>query len=164
MLGHEYLDWDTFFLTSFSAPRHLSIQRIYAQMSNWILVALPMFVFMGLMLERSGVTEKLMVNFVQLFGRYRGGLALAVVLIGILLAASTGIVGASVVLLAVLSMPIMLEQGYNKGLASGVVASSGTLGILIPPSIMLIIMADQLSLSVGNLYLRRADPGPAARR
>ena len=122
-----------------------------------------MFVFMGLMLERSGVTEKLMVNFVKLFGRYRGGLALAVVLIGILLAASTGIVGASVVLLAVLSMPIMLEQGYNKGLAAGVVASSGTLGILIPPSIMLIIMADQLSLSVGNLYFGRADPGADAR-
>ena len=128
-------------------------------MSNWILVALPMFVFMGLMLERSGVTEKLMVNFVQLFGRYRGGLALAVVLIGILLAASTGIVGASVVLLAVLSMPIMLSQGYNKGLATGVVASSGTLGILIPPSIMLIIMADQLSLSVGNLYFGALIPG-----
>ncbi len=159
VLGYEYLGWDTFFLTSFSKVHSIWIQRIYAQMTNWILVALPMFVFMGLMLERSGVTEKLMVNFVQLFGRYRGGLALAVVLIGILLAASTGIVGASVVLLAVLSMPIMLEQGYNKGLASGVVASSGTLGILIPPSIMLIIMADQLSLSVGNLYFGALIPG-----
>ena len=159
VLGYEYLGWDTFFLTSFSKLHAIWIQRIYAQMSNWILVALPMFIFMGLMLERSGVTEKLMVNFVQLFGRYRGGLALAVVLIGILLAASTGIVGASVVLLAVLSMPIMLSQGYNKGLASGVVASSGTLGILIPPSIMLIIMADQLSLSVGNLYFGALIPG-----
>ena len=117
MLGYEYLGWDTFFLTSLSRLHSIWIQRIYAQMSNWILVALPMFIFMGLMLERSGVTEKLMVNFVQLFGRFRGGLALAVVLIGILLAASTGIVGASVVLLAVLSMPIMLAQGYNKGLA-----------------------------------------------
>jgi TRAP-type mannitol/chloroaromatic compound transport system permease large subunit len=81
------------------------------------------------------------------------------VLIGILLAASTGIVGASVVLLAMLSMPIMLEQGYNKGFASGVVASAGTLGILIPPSIMLIIMADQLSLSVGNLFMGALIPG-----
>ncbi len=159
VLGYEYLGWDTFFLTSFSKLHAIFIQRIYALMTNWILVALPMFVFMGLMLERSGVTEKLMVNFVQLFGRYRGGLALAVVLIGILLAASTGIVGASVVLLAVLSMPIMLQQGYSKGLASGVIASSGTLGILIPPSIMLIIMADQLSLSVGNLYFGALIPG-----
>ncbi len=159
VFGYEYLGWDTFFLTSFAKLHSIFIQRIYAQMTNWILVALPMFVFMGLMLERSGVTEKLMVNFVQLFGRYRGGLALAVVLIGILLAASTGIVGASVVLLAVLSMPIMLQQGYSKGLASGVVASSGTLGILIPPSIMLIIMADQLSLSVGNLYFGALIPG-----
>jgi TRAP-type mannitol/chloroaromatic compound transport system permease large subunit len=159
VLGYEHLGWDTYFLTSFAKIEGIFIQRIYAQMTNWILVALPMFVFMGLMLERSGVTEKLMVNFVQLFGRFRGGLALAVVLIGILLAASTGIVGASVVLLAVLSMPIMLAQGYNKGLASGVVASSGTLGILIPPSIMLIIMADQLSLSVGNLYFGALIPG-----
>ncbi len=159
VLGYEYLGWDTFFLTSLDRLHSIWIQRIYAQMTNWILVALPMFVFMGLMLERSGVTERLMVNFVQLFGRFRGGLALAVVLIGILLAASTGIVGASVVLLAVLSMPIMLQQGYSKSLASGVVASSGTLGILIPPSIMLIIMADQLSLSVGNLYFGALIPG-----
>jgi tripartite ATP-independent transporter DctM subunit len=158
VLGAEYLDWDTDFLTSFRIY-NIFVQRIYAQMSNWILVALPMFVFMGLMLERSGVTEKLMVNFVQLFGRFRGGLALAVVLIGILLAASTGIVGASVVLLAMLSMPIMLQQGYDKGFASGVVASAGTLGILIPPSIMLIIMADQLSMSVGNLFFGALAPG-----
>ncbi len=158
VLGYTYLDWDTNFLTSYRLYG-IFVQRIYAQMSNWIMVALPMFIFMGLMLERSGVTEKLMVNFVQLFGRFRGGLALAVVLIGILLAASTGIVGASVVLLAMLSMPIMLEQNYSKAFASGVVASSGTLGILIPPSIMLIIMADQLSLSVGNLFFGALVPG-----
>jgi len=159
VLGYEYLGWDTHFLTRFSQIESIYVQRIYAQMSNWILVALPMFIYMGLMLERSGVTEKLMVNFVQLFGRFRGGLALAVVLIGILLAASTGIVGASVVLLAMLSMPTMLAQGYNKGFASGVVAASGTLGILIPPSIMLIIMADQLSMSVGNLFFGAMVPG-----
>ncbi len=156
--GSEWFGWDTFFLTDFRIWG-IFVQRIYAQMSNWILVALPMFIFMGLMLERSGVTEKLMVNFVQLFGRFRGGLALAVVMIGILLAASTGIVGASVVLLAMLSMPIMLEQRYNKGFASGVIASAGTLGILIPPSIMLIIMADQLSMSVGELFFGALIPG-----
>jgi tripartite ATP-independent transporter DctM subunit len=158
ILGYEYLGWDTYFLTD-TRIFGVMVQRIWGQMSNWILVALPMFIFMGLMLERSGVTEKLMENFIQLFGRFRGGLALGVVLIGILLAASTGIVGASVVLLAMLSMPIMLQQGYNKGFASGVVASAGTLGILIPPSIMLIIMADQMSVSVGNLFMGALIPG-----
>jgi tripartite ATP-independent transporter DctM subunit len=156
--GFEWFGWETYFLTDYRIFG-VFVQRIWGQMSNWILVALPMFIFMGLMLERSGVTEKLMENFIQLFGRFRGGLALAVVLIGILLAASTGIVGASVVLLALLSMPIMLQQGYNKGFASGVVASAGTLGILIPPSIMLIIMADQMSVSVGNLFMGALLPG-----
>ncbi len=156
--GFDMFGWDTYFLTDFRIFG-IFVQRIWGQMSNWILVALPMFIFMGLMLERSGVTEKLMENFIQLFGRFRGGLALGVVLIGILLAASTGIVGASVVLLALLSMPIMLQQGYNKGFASGVVCSAGTLGILIPPSIMLIIMADQMSVSVGNLFMGALIPG-----
>ncbi len=156
--GFELFWWDTYFLTD-TRIFGLFVQRIWGQMSNWILVALPMFIFMGLMLERSGVTEKLMTNFIQLFGRFRGGLSLGVVLIGILLAASTGIVGASVVLLAMLSMPIMLREGYNKGFASGVVASAGTLGILIPPSIMLIIMADQMSVSVGNLFMGALMPG-----
>jgi len=156
--GAEWFGWDTYFLTDLRIFGVIT-QRIWGQMSNWILVALPMFIFMGLMLERSGVTEKLMSNFILLFGRFRGGLALGVVLIGILLAASTGIVGASVVLLALLSMPIMLRQGYNKGFASGVVASAGTLGILIPPSIMLIIMADQMSVPVGNLFMGALMPG-----
>ena len=158
IFGSEWFNWDTYFLTDYRIFG-IFVQRIWSQMSNWILVALPMFIFMGLMLERSGVTEKLMENFVQLFGRFRGGLALGVVLIGILLAASTGIVGASVVLLALLSMPIMLSQGYNKGFASGVICSAGTLGILIPPSIMLIIMADQMSVSVGNLFMGALFPG-----
>lgn len=156
--GFELFNWETYFLTDHRIFG-IFVQRIWGQMSNWILVALPMFIFMGLMLERSGVTEKLMENFVQLFGRFRGGLSLGVVLIGILLAASTGIVGASVVLLALLSMPIMLQQGYNKGFAAGVVCSAGTLGILIPPSIMLIIMADQMSVSVGNLFMGALMPG-----
>jgi len=156
--GSQWYGWETYFLTDFRIFG-VFVQRIWGQMSNWILVALPMFIFMGLMLERSGVTEKLMANFIQLFGRFRGGLALGVVLIGILLAASTGIVGASVVLLALLSMPIMLQQGYNKGFAAGVICSAGTLGILIPPSIMLIIMADQMSVSVGNLFMGALLPG-----
>ena len=156
--GADWFGWDTYFLTDMRIFG-IFVQRIYGQMSNWILVALPMFVFMGLMLERSGVTEKLMQNFILLFGRFRGGLALGVVLIGILLAASTGIVGASVVLLAMLSMPIMLQQGYNKGFAAGVVTATGTLGILIPPWIMLIIMADQISVPVGNLFMGALIPG-----
>lgn len=158
VLGYEYFDWETYFLTDWRIFG-IFVQRVWGQMSNWILVALPMFIYMGLMLERSGVTEKLMSNFIQLFGRFRGGLALGVVLIGILLAASTGVVGASVVLLALLSMPIMLQQGYNKGFASGVVCSAGTLGILIPPSIMLIIMADLMSVSVGGLFMGALIPG-----
>jgi tripartite ATP-independent transporter DctM subunit len=135
------------------------VQRIYATMENAVLVALPMFVFMGLMLDQSGLAEKLMRSFAETLGRVGGGLAMAVVLIGILLAASTGIVGASVVLLATISLPIMLEAGYDRRLAAGVVAASGTLGILIPPSIMLIIMADQLSLSVGELFMGAIVPG-----
>ena len=130
-------------------------------MANWVLVALPMFVYMGLMLDRSGVAEQMMTNFVRVFRGMRGGLAVTVVLIGILLAASTGIVGASVVLLATLSIPIMMRQNYSKELASGVVAAAGTLGILIPPSIMLVIMADQLSISVGDLFMGAIDPGRA---
>lgn len=158
VLASQYLGTDTYFLTNWRIFG-LFVQRIYGQMSNWVLVALPMFIFMGLMLERSGVAEKLMVNFVRLFGHVRGGLAVGVIIIGILFAASTGIVGASVVLLAMLSMPIMLDQGYSRGFSAGVVASAGTLGILIPPSVMLILMADQLSLSVGNLFMGALIPG-----
>lgn len=158
ILLNEYFDVDTYFLTNFRIFG-IIVQRIYAQMANWVLVALPMFIFMGLMLERSGVADNLMTNFVKLFGRYRGGLAMGVILIGILLAASTGIVGASVTLLAMLAMPVMLAQSYSKAFASGVVASAGTLGILIPPSVMLILMADQLSLSVGELFMGALVPG-----
>jgi len=154
----EHFDVDTYFLTDWRIFG-VMVQRVFAQMSNWVLVALPMFIFMGLMLERSGIAERLMKSFIQLFGRFRGGLGVAVVTIGILLAASTGIVGASVVLLALLSLPVMLEQRYSPSFAAGVVASSGTLGILIPPSIMLIIMADQLSVSVGNLFMGALIPG-----
>jgi tripartite ATP-independent transporter DctM subunit len=152
------MDVDTFLLKNWGSFT-IVVDRIWAVMSNWVLVALPNFVFMGLMLDRSGVAEKLMTNFVKVFGRLRGGLAITVVLIGLLLAASTGIVGASVVLLSTLAFPIMMERGYSKELASGVVAGAGTLGILIPPSIMLVIMADQLSLSVGDLFMGAMVPG-----
>ncbi|NQY92766.1 MAG: TRAP transporter large permease subunit, partial [Campylobacteraceae bacterium] len=133
--------------------------RIFKIMDNWILVALPMFIFMGLALDESGIAEKLLKSLQRFFGKMRGGLAITVVLLGVMLAASTGIIGASVVLLAVMSLPVMLKQGYDKQTALGVIASSGTLGILIPPSIMLIIMADQLSISVGNLFMGAVFPG-----
>ncbi len=137
----------------------LVVNRIYKIMDNWVMVALPMFIFMVIMLDRSGVAEKLMGSIQQLFGRVRGGLAITVTLIGIILAASTGIVGASVVLLGLMSLPAMLEQKYSKPLALGTIASAGTLGILIPPSIMLVIMADQLALSVGDLFMGAVIPG-----
>jgi tripartite ATP-independent transporter DctM subunit len=135
------------------------VNRVFATNSNAVLVALPMFIFMGLMLDESGVAQRLMGSMQRLFGTMRGGLAITVTAIGIILAASTGIVGASVVLLGLLSMPAMMEQKYSKSLATGVIASSGTLGILIPPSIMLVIMADQMALSVGDLFMAALFPG-----
>ena len=135
------------------------VNRVYATMSNAVLVALPMFIFMGLMLDESGVAERLMTSMQRLFGTVRGGLAITVTLIGIILAASTGIIGASVVLLGVLSLPSMMQQKYAPTLAAGVVSASGTLGILIPPSIMLVIMADQMALSVGDLFMAAVFPG-----
>lgn len=137
----------------------LVVSRIFSLMENWVLVALPMFIFMGLMLDKSGVAERLMLSMQDLFGKVRGGLALTVMLIGIILAASTGIIGASVVLLGLLSIPAMMKQGYSKALATGTVCSAGTLGILLPPSIMLVIMADQLALSVGDLFMGAVFPG-----
>jgi tripartite ATP-independent transporter DctM subunit len=135
------------------------VNRIYKFMDNWVLVALPMFIFMGLMLDRSGIAEVMMKSMQSLFGKVRGGLAVSVTTIGIILAASTGIIGASVVLLGLLSLPAMMKQGYSKTLALGTIAGSGTLGILIPPSIMLVIMADQLGLSVGDLFMGAVVPG-----
>lgn len=137
----------------------LVVNRIYKIMDNWILVALPMFIFMGNMLDKSGVADRLMHSMQALFGRVHGGLAITVTAIGIILAASTGIIGASVVLLAMMSLPAMMKQGYHLPLALGTVASAGTLGILLPPSIMLVIMADQLGLSVGDLFMAAMFPG-----
>jgi tripartite ATP-independent transporter DctM subunit len=137
----------------------LIIDDLWNTMQNWVLVALPMFIFMGLMLDRSGIAEKMMESFTQLFGRIRGGLAVTITIMGVLLAASTGIIGASVVLLTLLGLPIMLKNNYQKELAVGTICSAGTLGILIPPSIMLVIMADRLSMSVGDLFLGAVFPG-----
>ncbi len=144
------LDW---------AYTSLTVERIWNVMENWVMVALPMFIFMGLLLDRSGIANQLMTSFARLFGSVRGGLAITVILIGLLLAATTGIIGASVVLLALLGLPAMLSQGYDKSLASGTVCAVGTLGILIPPSIMLVLMADRMSMSVGDLFLGAVFPG-----
>ncbi len=127
--------------------------------SNPILVAVPMFIFMGTMLERSGVANDLLHCLQVLLRRVPGGLALSVTLMGTIMAATTGIVGASVVMLTMIALPSMLERGYNKELAVGTIASAGTLGILIPPSIMLVIMGDLLSVSVGALFAAAVVPG-----
>lgn len=137
----------------------LLVGRIFSIMDNWVLVALPMFIFMGLILDKSGVAENMMHSMQKLFGGVKGGLAITVTLIGIILAASTGIIGASVVLLGLMSLPVMLKQQYHKPLALGTVAASGCLGILIPPSIMLVIMGDQLGVSVGDLFMGAVFPG-----
>ncbi|MCP4009321.1 MAG: TRAP transporter large permease subunit [Proteobacteria bacterium] len=137
----------------------LLVGRIFGIMDNWVLIALPMFIFMGLMLEKSGVAERMMHSMQKLFGNVRGGLAVTVALIGIILAASTGIIGASVVLLGLMSVPVMLNQDYNKSLALGTVAASGCLGILIPPSIMLVIMGDQLAVPILDLFMGAVFPG-----
>lgn len=126
---------------------------------NPVLVALPMFIFMGLMLDQSGVAQRMMRSMQVLFGALKGGLALTVMLIGIILAASTGVIGASVVLLGVMGIPAMSQQNYAKPIMTGTIAASGTLGILIPPSIMLVIMSDQLSISLGDLFMGALLPG-----
>ncbi len=137
----------------------IAVDRIWNVMENWVMVALPMFILMGLLLDRSGIAKDLMTSFARLFGGLRGGLAVTVTLIGVLLAATTGIIGASVVLLALLGLPVMLQNGYDKTLASGTVCAVGTLGILIPPSIMLVLMADRMAMSVGDLFMGAVFPG-----
>lgn len=126
---------------------------------NPVLVALPMFIFMGLMLDQSGVAQRMMMSMQKLFGGLRGGLSLTVLIIGIILAASTGVIGASVTLLGVMALPQMMQQNYSKPIATGTIASAGTLGILIPPSIMLVIMSDQLAISLGDLFMGALFPG-----
>lgn len=133
--------------------------RIWGVMSNDTLLAIPFFTFMGLILERSGMAEDLLETIGQLFGPVRGGLAFAVIFVGAMLAATTGVVAASVIAMGLISLPIMLRYGYDKRLASGVIAASGTLAQIIPPSLVLIILADQLGRSVGDMYTAALLPG-----
>ncbi len=134
-------------------------ERIYGVMNNETLLAIPFFTFMGLILERSGMAEDLLDTIGQLFGPVRGGLAYAVIFVGALLAATTGVVAASVISMGLISLPIMLRYGYDRRLASGVIAASGTLAQIIPPSLVLIVMADQLGRSVGDMYKGAFIPG-----
>lgn len=133
--------------------------RIYGIMSNTTLMAVPLFIMMGLILEKSGMAEKLLLSMSSLFKGVRGGLGVSVVLVGAILAASTGIVSASVVMMSVIALPLMLNAGYDKGLASGTIAASGTLGQIIPPSIILIVLGDVMSVSVGDLFMGAVLPG-----
>ena len=138
----------------------ISVSRIYAGViENWLLLAVPLFVFMGAMLDKSGLAQNLLYSLERALGRKRGGLAVSVALLGIIMAASTGIVGASVVMLSTLALPIMLREKYKPELAVGTIAASGTLGILIPPSIMLVLVGDILQISVGELFLGAIAPG-----
>ena len=138
----------------------LITSRIYGGIvENLVLVAIPMFIYMGTMLEKSGVASDLLHTLQVLLRRVPGGLALSVTLMGTIMAATTGIIGASVVMMTLLALPVMLNRGYNIPLATGTIAASGTLGILIPPSIMLVIMGDLLSISVGSLFLAAIVPG-----
>jgi len=133
--------------------------RIYGIMSNSTLMAVPLFITMGLILEKSKMAERLLVSMSTLFRDVRGGLAVSVVLVGAMLAASTGIVSASVVMMGVIALPLMLKAGYDKSLSSGTVAASGTLGQIIPPSIILIILGDVMNVSVGELFMGAVLPG-----
>src|ERR687897_776925 len=134
-------------------------ERVYGVMQNDTLLAIPFFTFMGLILERSGMAEDLLETIGQLFGSVRGGIAYAVIFVGALLAATTGVVAASVIAMGLISLPIMLRYGYDRRVASGVIAASGTLAQIIPPSLVLIVMADQLGRSVGDMYAGALIPG-----
>ncbi len=133
--------------------------RVWSVMSNETLLAIPFFTFMGLVLERSGMAEDLLDTIGQLFGPVRGGLAYAVIFVGALLAATTGVVAASVIAMGLISLPIMLRYGYDRRIATGTIAASGTLAQIIPPSLVLIVLADQLSRSVGDMYAGAIIPG-----
>jgi TRAP-type mannitol/chloroaromatic compound transport system permease large subunit len=134
-------------------------QRVFAIMSNDTLLAIPFFTFMGIILERSGMAEDLLETVGQVFGPLRGGLAVAVILVGALLAATTGVVAAAVISMGLISLPIMLRYGYNRTIATGTITASGTLAQAIPPSLVLIVLADQLGKSVGDMYAGALIPG-----
>ena len=150
LAGLLFFDVDFFYLVSL---------RIYGIMNNFVLLAVPLFVFMGLTLEKSGIAERLLETMAILFGKIKGGLAYSVVIVGGMLAASTGIVGATVVTMGLISLPTMLKRGYDAKLATGVIASSGTLGQIIPPSVVLVLLGSVLNISVGNLFISALLPG-----
>ena len=133
--------------------------RIWGVITNFTLLAVPLFVFMGVTLERSGIAEDLLETMALVFGRMRGGLAVSVVIVGMLLGASTGIVGATVVTMGLLSLPTMLKRGYKPELATGTISASGTLGQIIPPSIVLVLLGDIIGVSVGDLFMGAVIPG-----
>ncbi|MBU1564755.1 MAG: TRAP transporter large permease subunit [Proteobacteria bacterium] len=133
--------------------------RVYSIMNNTILMAIPLFIFMGIVLQRSQLAEKLLEAMGTLFGRVRGGIAVSTVLVGAMLAASTGVVGASVVAMGVISLPVMLKYGYSKKLATGTICAAGTLGQIIPPSVVLIVLGDIFQLPVGDLFQAALWPG-----
>ncbi len=134
-------------------------ERVFGVMSNYILLAVPFFIFMGTLLEKSKLAEDLLTTIGMLFGPLRGGLAFAVIFVGTLLAAATGVVGASVVAMGMISMPVMLRYGYSKELTAGLITASATLGQIIPPSVVLVVLGDQLGVSVGDLFLGAFVPG-----
>lgn len=133
--------------------------RIMGIMSNYVLLAVPLFIFMGIMLEKSGIAESLLETMAILFGKINGGLAISVIIVGALLAASTGIVGATVITMGLISLPTMLKKGYTPELATGTIAASGTLGQIIPPSVVLVLLGSVLNVSVGNLFAAALLPG-----
>lgn len=134
--------------------------RIFTgNLTNWLLLAVPLFVFMGLMLEKSNIAKNLLLSLERMFAQRPGGLALSVTIVGVVMAASTGIIGASVVMLGLMALPVMLKQQYSMRLAAGTICSAGTLGILIPPSIMLVLVGDILQISIGDLFMGAVIPG-----
>jgi len=133
--------------------------RIWGIMSNYVLLAVPLFIFMGVMLERSGIAEELLETMALLFGKLRGGLAISVLIVGTLLGASTGIVGATVVTMGVFALPVMLKRGYSPESSTGIIMASGTLGQIIPPSIVLVLLGSVLNVPVGNLFIAAVIPG-----
>ncbi|HEC17940.1 MAG TPA: TRAP transporter large permease subunit [Gammaproteobacteria bacterium] len=133
--------------------------RIWGIMTNFTLIAVPLFVFMGVVLEKSGIAEELLETMARLFGRLRGGMGVSIVLVGALLAATTGVVGATVVTMAVIALPVMLRHGYKPELATGTIAASGTLGQIIPPSIILVLLGDVVGVPVGRLFMAAVTPG-----
>lgn len=150
LFGGIFLDFSEF---------QLLPMRVWGVMTNFTLLAVPLFVFMGVMLEKSGLAEALLETMGRLFGRVRGGLAVSIVLVGALLAATTGVVGATVVTMGLIALPAMLKHRYDAGLASGVIAASGTLGQIIPPSVILILLGDIVGIPVSDLFAAAVIPG-----